>query len=186
MVDRSPAPIDWPGLLSQLQDELAALDDSARCWLVQKIAEIQAIQVKLDDLCRSAGGPDTCAACVDNCCGCGRHHLTLTNLLAVLLADATPPAPDFNCTCPFLREQGCCLPVPWRPYNCITFFCEILEEGLDPHQREQLRRLDRQLRQAYQGIAERYPAATLRGLWIGLERAVDGRLLSSPRQDVLE
>ncbi len=53
--------------------------------------------------------------------------------------------------------------------------------------REHLQALDCQLRNAYQSIAERYPAASLRGLWIALERA--GQRSIAPlngRKDVLE
>jgi hypothetical protein len=186
MTDQTPAPVDWHVLLTALQSELSTLEDGARIWLVRQVAEIGALQAELDALFRSAGGPTTCSVCVDTCCGCGRHHLILTNLLAYLLAGEVPPAPDFGCTCPFLSEKGCRLPVTRRPYNCITFFCETLEERLDHDEREQLRRLDHQLRQAYQRVAERFPAATLRGFWIALERAGGGHLLSSPEQGMLE
>jgi hypothetical protein len=186
MTDQPFAPVDWHALLSALHSELSALDDGARLWLVRQVAEIGRLQAELDALFRSAGGPATCAACVDRCCGCGRHHLTLTNLLAYLLAGEAPPEPDFSCTCPFLAVKGCLLPVTRRPYNCITFFCETLDQRLDHGEREQLRRLDRQLRRTYQRVAERYPVASLRGLWIALERTRGGHLLSSLEQDVLK
>ncbi len=186
MTRQTQKTIDWPALLTGLRGELAALDDVARLWLARQVDEIAALQAELDDLSRSAGGPAICAACDDNCCGCGRHHLTLTNLLAYLLDGEEPPAPDFNCTCPFLGDTGCRLPVARRPYNCITFFCEALEERLDREERELLCCLDRQLRRVYQRIAERFPAATLRGFWIALERAGGGHLLSSPEQGMLE
>ncbi len=186
MIDHPQPPLDWHLLLSSLRNELAALDQGARDWLVQRIKAIEELQVKLDALSRSAGGPEICAACTDHCCGCGRHHLTLTNLLAFLVNGEQPPPPDYQRTCPFLGERGCILQVTRRPYNCITFFCEVLEDRLDHEQREQLRCLDRQLRDIYQGIAERYPVASLRGLLISLQRAGDGHLLFSPKQDVLE
>ena len=66
-----------------------------------------------------------------------------------------------------------------RPYNCITFFCEVLDDQLDSVDREQLRTLDHQLRREYQRVAKRYPAASLRGLWIALERVGNGQLLCS-------
>jgi hypothetical protein len=180
MTEQTPAPLDWHSLLSSLHTELAALDQDARDWLARQVGAIGDIQGELDALYRAAGGPATCAACIDSCCGCGRHHLTLTNVLAYLLDHEEPPAPDFNCTCPFLGVEGCHLPVARRPYNCITFFCETLEERLDHNQRKRLRLLDGQLRQAYQDIADRYPAASLRGLIIALGRSGKGHLLSSP------
>jgi hypothetical protein len=50
---------------------------------------------------------------------------------------------------------------------------------MDALDRKSLQALDCQLRKAYQNIAERYPAASLRGLWISLERIGKGQLLPS-------
>ena len=170
---------DWPALLQKLRDELVALDGADRQWLRDRLDSIAAIQLNLDDLFRLAGGVRVCAECDGACCGCGRHHVTLTNLLAYLLADDEPPAPDLGKTCPYLGEQGCRLQVSRRPYNCITFFCEQLEENLSEENRQQLRFMDQQLRREYQALAERYPAASLRGIWIALERIGDGEILST-------
>ena len=177
---------DWPALVLRINRELAVLDEVERSWLKDRLAVIAATQQQLDELFARAGGSDACTGCDGACCGCGRHHLTLTNLLAYLLEGESPPAPDFNSTCPFLGERGCRLPVDRRPYNCITFFCEILEDRLAPGEREQLRHLDHQLRSEYQRVAERYPAASLRGLWIALERVGNGQLLPPLSKDMLE
>ena len=171
--------IDWPALLQKLRVELDALDVTDRQWLSDRLDSIAAIQLELDDLFRLAGGVQVCAKCNGACCGCGRHHLTLTNLLAFLLKDDEPPAPDLGKTCPYLGEQGCRLQVSRRPYNCITFFCEQLEENLSEENRQQLRFMDQQLRRQYQALAERYPAASLRGIWIALERIGEGEILST-------
>jgi len=168
---------DWPALLQKLRDELVAIDETDRQWLSDRLDSIAAIQSDLDDLFRLAGGVQLCVECDGACCGCGRHHVTLTNLLAYLLADEEPPAPDFGKTCPYLGEQGCRLPVSRRPYNCITFFCEQLEENLSEQSRQQLRLLDQSLRREYQALAERYPSASLRGIWIALDRIENGDIL---------
>lgn len=170
-------PVDWPLFLQKLRNELAVLDESERQWLRSKLDSIAAIQIDLDKLFRLAGGLRTCAVCAGTCCACGLHHVTLTNLLAYLLAEEEPPAPDFGRTCPYIGESGCRLPVEHRPYNCITFFCEQLEAGLSEEGRRQLRLLDQQLRQEYQRLAERYPSASLRGLWIALDRIEGDKIL---------
>lgn len=170
---------DWPSLLQRLREEVKLLSVPETAWLKERLAVIAEVQVALDELFCKSGGLTSCAGCDGACCGCGRHHVTLTNLLAYLLEGETPPEPDFSLTCPYLGNAGCLLPVDRRPYNCITFFCETLEEQLDPCDRERLRTLDGLLRCEYQRIGERYPAATLRGLWIALDRAGDGRLLNS-------
>ncbi|MDT8440127.1 MAG: hypothetical protein RQ723_00525 [Desulfuromonadales bacterium] len=170
----------FENLLRRLRAELTSLSETERRWLAGQLAEIATVQHELDALFHAATGPALCAGCSGACCDCGRHHLTLTNLLGYLLADEEPPHPDFTRACPFLGEQGCRLPVARRPYNCITFFCEGLDARLDPDQRSRLSELDRRLRAAYQAVVERYPAASLRGLWIALERHGQNALLLPP------
>lgn len=170
---------DWPALLHRVTRDLSTLSAAELFWLNERLGAIETLQVALDDLFCKANGLASCSGCDGACCGCGRHHLTMTNLLAYLLKGEQPPTPDFDRTCPFLGERGCLLAVGRRPYNCITFFCDSLEEQLNEMEREQLRILDCQLRSEYQSIAERYPAASLRGLWIALERVGPGQLLRS-------
>jgi len=177
---------DWPALLERINREVSAINPSERTWLYERVTAIAGIQHALNELFTRAGGSASCAACDGACCDCGRHHFTLTNLLAYLLVSEVPPAPDFTQSCPFLGGLGCRLPVARRPYNCITFFCETLEDQLDNDDREQLRSLDRQLRREYQLLENRYPAASLRGLWIALERVGGGHLLITPEQDVVK
>ena len=179
MTGQSPSPTDWFALLSKIRADLAALDEADKRWLHDRIAVIEGLQRALDDLFKDAGGTTACADCDGACCGCGRHHITLTNLLGYLIAGEEPPAPDFTKSCPYLGEHGCCLPVVRRPYNCITFFCEQLEENLDTEKRRMLRELDQRLREEYQAIADRYRAASLRGIWIALDRIGEGQILLS-------
>jgi hypothetical protein len=177
---------DWPALLKRITLEVDALGADEKAWLRERLAVIAATQAELDELFRKAGGLDACAGCDGACCGCGRHHVTLTNLLAYLLADEPPPTPDFSRTCPYLGDKGCLLTVSRRPYNCITFFCETLEAQLDTDECGTLRTLDRRLRNEYLRVATRYPAASLRGLLIALQRVDDGAVLQSSGKDMLE
>lgn len=177
---------DWPTLLQRLRSEVADLSEVEREWLKARLAVIADIQTALDELFRAAGGVDACTGCDGACCGCGRHHVTLTNVLAYLVAGEDPPAPDFSRSCPYLGDTGCRLPVARRPYNCITFFCEMLDSRLEGVGRERLHALDSQLRKEYLRVAERYPAASLRGLWIALEQVGSGQLLRPMAKDMIE
>jgi hypothetical protein len=172
----------WQPLLDTLRGELELFDEADRDWLRRRLGRIAVLQDDLDLLFDQAGGSATCARCDGACCGCGRHHLTLTNLLAYLLGDETPPPPDFSRTCPLLGESGCLLPASRRPYNCITFFCETLNQRLDEADRVRLCDLDRQLRAVYEEVAARYPLASLRGLWIALEQRTSAFLLRRREQ----
>lgn len=164
----------WPELVHRVQEELLALDATEVLWLRTRVEAIARLQESLDLLFRKADGDRLCCDCDGACCGHGRHHLTLTNLLASLLGGETPPAPDFGNSCPYLGAAGCLLPVARRPYNCITFFCDQLEERLSDGDRLALRDLDRQLRHEYLAVAQRYPAASLRGLWIAMGQLGEG------------
>lgn len=179
MTYQVPSSTGWFTLLDKIKADLAALEDTDKRWLHDRIAVIGELQRSLDDLFKEAGGTIACADCDGACCGCGRHHITLTNLLGYLIEGEEPPPPDFTKTCPYLGETGCCLPVARRPYNCITFFCEQLEENLDDEKRGMLRELDQRLREEYQSIADRYRAASLRGIWIALEGCGEGQILIS-------
>jgi hypothetical protein len=179
MIYQIPSPAGWLALLAKIKADLSALDEAEKQWLHDRIAAIEKLQLALDNLFKNAGGANICADCDGVCCGCGRHHITLTNLLGYLIAGEDPPSPDFTGTCPYLGKGGCVLPVARRPYNCITFFCELLEEKLSEEKRQQLCFMDQQLRREYQALAERYPAASLRGIWIALERIGDGEILST-------
>ncbi|PLX81284.1 MAG: hypothetical protein C0614_06840 [Desulfuromonas sp.] len=175
-------PFDWRQLHKRLGTELASLDEAELEWLRVEVAAISRIQEQLNRLFITAGGAQLCQTCRGECCGCGRHHLTLTNLLGGLLAGIEPPEPDFSLTCPYLGATGCRLVPARRPYNCITFFCEPLEENLGAAGRARLRDLDGRLREHYQLIAGRYPLASLRGLCLALDRHGHDFLLR--RQDV--
>ena len=170
---------DWPFWLKRLEEEIAALDLKEMYWLQDRVTAIGKFQLELDQLFRIAGGLKICANCDGACCSRGRHHLTLTNVLAYLLYEDLPPVPDFNRSCPYLGDSGCRLKVDGRPYNCITFFCDQLEGQLSQEQRVQLRTLDRSLRREYQAVAERYPVASLTGFWIAIDRIGNDKILSA-------
>jgi hypothetical protein len=186
MIYHRPSTTNWKTLLTKIKDDLAGLEEADREDLRVRLTAIGDLQVALNNLFTRASGETACAACQGACCGCGLHHLTLTNLLGYLIEGDDPPAPDFSKTCPYLGENGCSIPVAQRPYNCITFFCEQLEESLGDEGQQMLRTLDRQLRKEYQAIADRYPAASLRGLWIAMTRVGDGQILISNRRVVVK
>ncbi len=173
-------PSSWDALLARCADELARLTADERSWLKMHLQTIATCQTELDQLFRQALGPQSCTLCNGRCCDCGRHHFTLTNLLGYLLQDRVPPRPDAARPCPFLGEQGCILDAPFRPFNCVTFICDEVETGLDASGLRRFYQLEKRLRTTYEEIAARYPAASLRGLLLALERVGEQSLLKSP------
>lgn len=91
--------------------------------------------------------------------------MTLANVLSGLLDRALPVA-DFSQTCPFLTDQGCALAVESRPFNCVTFICDTIEECLSSEDQQQFYTLERQLREHYTAFDQRYIGSSLQGLLI--------------------
>jgi len=160
----------WRRCVARVREELLRLPDDERCWLAEHLWQVQQLQRRIHGFFEMADGASRCLACSGACCEKGRNHLTLVNLLGFLLAGETPPEPDFAATCPFLGAAGCCLDVERRPFNCVTFNCEALEDVLDEVSRAAFYQMERQLRQLYEAFDCRYAGSSLRGLLIRAER----------------
>ncbi len=104
--------------------------------------------------------------------------MTLVEVLTALLQGQTIPTPVTDATCPFLTEQGCLLVPEMRPFNCVTFNCERVEDQLTSEQQQTFYRLEKELRTLYMEFEERYAGASLRGLVIRAERLGGVPLLS--------
>jgi len=165
--------------MHRVRRELAELPVDQRSWLAVQVEQIGALQGELDRLFRAIDGPKICTDCLGGCCSRAKHHLTLTNVLACLLAGAEPPQPDFTLPCPMLGPHGCRLPVEQRPFNCIIFLCEALDRELTETQRKAFARAEATLRNTYEAIAECCPGSSLRGLLIAAERCGDRPLLTN-------
>jgi hypothetical protein len=169
----------WAQTLARVRQELTDLPVDQRAWLVDQVARIGTLQGELDRLFRAINGPAICTDCLGGCCSRAKHHLTLTNLLAYLLAGEEPPLPDFTLACPMLGPDGCRLPVTRRPFNCIIFLCEAVDRELSAEQRDAFAGIESELRTAYHAIADRCPGASLRGLLIAAARCGDRPLLTN-------
>ncbi len=176
----------WDAMLRRARQDFNVLPRQELEWLRSKLQVIAKGQLAMDQLFREIGGDVACAVCVGACCGSGRHHFTLANLLAYLVDNQLPPRADFARSCPFLGKNGCLLPVAKRPYACITFFCEHLDERLDQKQGALLRSLDQSLRAAYQAISDRYVGGSLQGLWLAMERLDGAPIFTHKRVDMVK
>jgi len=154
----------WQQIIRQVEAEFRQLPEAEKAWIAQQLQRLAAVQQRLNQLFELGDGLQACSACLGECCAKGHNHMTLANLLGFLQRGERPPMPDFSRTCPFLGGQGCVLAVAERPYNCITFVCDIIENALTSAQVAEFYALERQLRCIYQGFAERYAGAGLTGL----------------------
>jgi hypothetical protein len=160
----------WSRTLARVKDELRRLPQTERTWIEERLLSVGRLQEALHALFLRAQGPLRCAECLGACCDRGKNHLTLVTLLAYLLAGEEPPELRFDRPCPPLGETGCLLPPSRRPFNCVTFICEIVEKGLSQDERTQFYALERQLRTIYEEFDGHFSGSSLRGLLIRAER----------------
>jgi hypothetical protein len=170
----------WQDTVTRIGTELSRLPSSERGWLERHLVEIGDAQQRLHQLFLLAGGSDLCAACDGACCDCGRNHLTLANLLAILVDGGEPPTPDFTAACPLLGAQGCRLPAAQRPFNCVIFLCDTLEARLSPLELRQFHAVEQTLRRLYRELERRYAGAGLSGLLIRAEGLGDRAFFDRP------
>jgi hypothetical protein len=158
----------WSKIVNTLRNEVADLADAERAWITARLAAIALLQEELHACVQSSGGEALCAACAEHCCGQGKNHPGLANLLFYLLAEEELTV-DFAAPCPQLGPAGCRFPPARRPFNCITFNCERVEERLTAAQRQRLVTLETALRALYESFARRYAGAGPQGLLIRAE-----------------
>lgn len=162
----------WKRIVSSLRREVDDLAKEDRVWITARLAAIALLQEELHECVRESGSEALCAGCPEHCCGQGRNHPGLVNLLFYLLAGEELPA-DFASPCPQLGPSGCLFPPSRRPFNCITFNCERVEERLSAVQRQRLVALETAVRALYESFAGRYAGAGPQGLLIRAETLGD-------------
>ena len=167
----------WGIIINSLRCEVAALAEGERAWIVARLAAIALLQEELHDCVRACGSEALCADCAEHCCGQGKNHPGLANLLFYLLAGEELLS-DFAAPCPQLGSSGCLFPPSRRPFNCITFNCERVEAQLPAAQLQRLVTLETALRALYESFARRYAGAGPQGLLIRAETLGDRPFLS--------
>lgn len=159
------------------------LSQFERSWIAARLEQVERLQNRLDTLFQKAEGSATCAVCAGACCARGHNHAGLVNVLMFLQRGMAPPPVNFDNTCPWLSEKGCILNPGSRPYSCITFLCDKLEDHLGRAEVAEFYRLDRELRGLYHQFAERYAGGGMVGLLLQAERLAGDPLLK-PAQAV--
>jgi len=105
-----------------------------------------------------------CAGCGGACCVAGKYHFTRADLLVYLAFKEPLFEPLFaNGLCPYLGQAGCLIPVAFRPFNCITFNCERIEDLLSELELADFYRMERELRRCYDQIRSLFPEQTMYG-----------------------
>lgn len=139
-----------------LEPELERLRALCRLMMEQKSA-LQALTARAD-------AASHCAGCGGACCVAGKYHFTAVDLLVYLVAGEPLFVPLFdNGLCPYLAGTACLMPPAYRPFNCITFNCDTIEDLLAPEEVSSFYGLERELRRNYAEIRSIFPAKTVDG-----------------------
>lgn len=116
---------------------------------------------------RLAAGVDAaahCAGCGGACCVSGRYHVTGVDLLVFLALREPLFAPRFHSgLCPYLGEARCLIEPGYRPFNCITFICDLIEDQLPREEVSRFYQMERELRNAYREMASLFPSGAVAG-----------------------
>jgi hypothetical protein len=177
MISTNTPAQQWQQIIVAVQKELSSLGAAERLWIEQHLDNIHDLQRQLHQLFIAGDGPNQCRKCLGSCCECGNNHMTLANVLSGLLNDNLPAA-NFTNICPFLNEQGCMLAVQTRPFNCVTFICERIDDNLSSVQRAQFYALEKLLREQYLAFDQRYMGSSLCGILIRSQSMSGGRFLA--------
>ena len=167
-------------LLERLQTEVAGLPAADREWARTTLQRIGALKEGLHEFFLRAQGVVICGRCGGACCERGKNHLTLVEMLAHLLQGQELPSADFSRSCPFLGADGCRLPIDRRPFNCITFICQEIEDRLSETDRKAFYALEKELRRCYEAFDRRFAGASLRGIFLRAETLGERPLLATP------
>ena len=138
------------------EPDLARLRSLSSLVMEQKDA-MQALVAQVD-------AASHCAGCGGACCVSGKYHFTAADLLVHLATGAPLFAPLFdNGLCCYLGAAGCLMAPAYRPFNCITFNCERIEDLLPEQEVARFYRLEGELRRSYAQILSLFPGNAMFG-----------------------
>ncbi len=160
----------WQQIVARVAAEYQLLPELEKQWIAERIEKIAHLQRQLNQLFEQGSGVKSCCVCEGDCCAKGHNHMTLVNLLSFIQHHKLPPDADFSRSCPFLSSQGCLLPIDSRPYNCVSFICDTIEDALSESETLRFYALEKQLRGLYLDFASRYPGAAMTGLLLQDQR----------------
>jgi hypothetical protein len=161
----------WNRGVALLTMELSLLPAKHRDELRALLAEVAQIKEDIVSLSDTAEGSAICATCGGACCRVGRYHPTPLDILAWCAADEQPVAPDFaSGACPFLGAAGCRITPSRRPFTCVIFICELIEERLSAPDAARLHEAEENLRRLREQAASRFGRLLTQSFLLEMER----------------
>lgn len=163
----------WDAAVAALREELELLPVERKQFLVDVVGRIMSVKQRLGSMCDDVVDCATiCKRCGGQCCLAGKFHFTAVDLLAFLLTEVPLFTPNFGSLpgCPYSSGAGCLMSPAYRPYNCITFICDEIEEGLNLEEKREFYLLADRLRDAYAEIEQSCGRRFMGGLLQTFER----------------
>jgi hypothetical protein len=159
----------WAAATAAVQAEYAAVPPVLKQEVARLLAEIGIVKQRSASLV-DAGA--LCEACRGICCGFGRHHFSVVDLLAYLVAERQLFEPLFdNPLCPYHTGGGCVMEPALRPFNCTIFICEQIDACLADPVKLELAEIEKQLRRLYGRLEQLLGNRFENGLLITYERS---------------
>jgi hypothetical protein len=167
---------NWQTAVATAQDEFGRLTAEQLVAVGSLVNRVMACKGELTALFDSLNGSAVCSLCRGECCRAGRYHFTVVDLVVYLTTSSELFLPRFNnCACPFLGDRGCLMPPLYRPYNCLTFVCDRIDDGMDQDQRACFSAVSERLLACYREMEALFHNRFTGGLLNNGERFRDGR-----------
>jgi hypothetical protein len=163
----------WKLAVAAVSAEFAQLSPSRLELVGETAGLVKSCKQALHTIVERVASAGICASCGGDCCRTGKFHFTVVDLLVYLAGGRELFTPRFGqgC-CPYLGAHGCLMEPAFRPFNCITFNCELVECLLDPRDKERLAAHEDMLRSHYQRFEELFGARFMGGLLMNWERDI--------------
>lgn len=145
----------WDLGVLAVQKEYLSIPPDLRARVGLCVAAIKLCKRELHLIALKGGAAGICATCGGECCKRGNNHVGAVDLIAYLNDGREIFTPCFEREiCPYLDEAGCIMEPEYRPFNCITFICEQVEDRLDHPEKERFYKLESDLRKLYRAMEQ--------------------------------
>jgi hypothetical protein len=140
----------WDQAVDAVSKTFSSLSPESGSELNGLIDGIMQLKQNLVELVLSAGSADICRTCGGECCGHGKYHVSMLDIMAYEKNGTAPVVPDFSTDpyCPYSDASGCTMAPCYRPLTCVVFNCQLVEGQLTPAQQETFRGYEQELRAA--------------------------------------
>ncbi|QWV93917.1 hypothetical protein KP004_01610 [Geomonas oryzisoli] len=155
---------EWQEAVTRVTAAFERLPQAVRLDLEELARGMVAHKESMQQLVAGVDAATHCAGCGGACCVKGKYHFSAVDLLVYLAAAKPLFAPRFdNGLCPFLGEPECLIPAGYRPFNCITFNCDLIEDQLTRDEVSRFYRMEQELSARYAEIRGMFPGRSMHG-----------------------